>query len=129
MVRQVLLVDDSRAMRDYVSSILETSGTGEITEADNGFDALRALPRGAFDLIITDVNMPDISGIELTRFIRQSPRYSKTPLIVISTEGSAVDRERAMAAGAWAFVVKPFSPEELMAVIKRVTESQAENQN
>ena len=119
---QVLLVDDSRAMRDYVSSILETTGEHDVVEAANGFDALRELPRQSFELIITDVNMPDVSGIELTRFVRKSPKHAQIPLIVISTEGALVDVERAMKAGANAFVVKPFTAERLLEVVRDVTE-------
>jgi two-component system chemotaxis response regulator CheY len=118
MPTQVLLVEDSRAMRDYVSSILEAEGDFEVHEVGNGFDALRALPRDQFGLIVTDINMPDVSGIELTRFVRQTPRHANTPLIVISTEASEVDRDRAMSAGASAFVAKPFTPEEFMAAIR-----------
>ncbi len=105
-------------MRDYVSSILEAEGDYEVSEVGNGFDALRALPRDQFGLIVTDINMPDVSGIELTRFVRQTPRHANTPLIVISTEASEVDRDRAMSAGASAFVAKPFTPEEFMAAIR-----------
>lgn len=105
-------------MRDYVSSILEAEGDYEVHEVGNGFDALRALPREQFGLIVTDINMPDVSGIELTRFVRQTPRHAHTPLIVISTEASEIDRGRAMAAGASGFVAKPFTPEEFLAAIR-----------
>ena len=109
-------------MRDYVSSILEAEGGYEVREVGNGFDALRTLPRALFGLIVTDINMPDVSGIELTRFVRQTPRHANTPLIVISSEASVVDKDRAMAAGASAFVAKPFNPEEFLAAIKRAVE-------
>ncbi len=104
-------------MRDYVSSILEAEGDYEVHEVGNGFDALRALPRDDYGLIVTDINMPDVSGIELTRFVRQTPRHAETPLVVISSEASAVDRDRAMAAGASAFVAKPFTPPQFLAAI------------
>jgi two-component system chemotaxis response regulator CheY len=119
MPTRVLLVEDSRAMRDYVTSILEGAGDYEIEEVGNGFDALRVLPRSEYGLIITDINMPDVSGIELTRFVRQSPRHAQTPLVVISTEAAEIDRERAMAAGASAFVAKPFTPEDFLAAVAR----------
>lgn len=105
-------------MRDFVSSILEAEGDYEVHEVGNGFDALRALPRDLFGLIVTDINMPDVSGIELTRFVRQTPRHANTPLIVISSEASAVDKDRAMAAGASAFVAKPFTAPDLLAAIR-----------
>lgn len=114
---QVLLVDDSRAMRNYVASILEGEGEFEVEQVSNGFDALRALPRTGYGLIVTDVNMPDINGIELASFVRKTPRHVDTPLIVISTDGSDVDRERALKAGATAFLAKPFTPEELLMAV------------
>lgn len=106
-------------MRDYVSLILEAEGEYEVHEVGNGFDALRALPRDLFGLIVTDINMPDVSGIELTRFVRQTPRHANTPLIVISSEASVVDKDRAMAAGASAFVAKPFTAPEFLEAIRR----------
>ena len=109
-------------MRDYVSSILEGEGDYEVHEVENGFDALRALPREDFGLIVTDINMPDVSGIELANYVRKSDKYSKTPVIVISTDASPVDQQRALAAGASAFLAKPFSPEDLLAVIEKSRE-------
>ncbi len=119
MAVQVLLVDDSRAMRDYVSSILEAEGDYEVHEVDNGFDALRALPRGDFGLIVTDVNMPDVSGIELANYVRKTEKHADTPLLVISTDASKVDRQRALEAGASAFLAKPFTAQELLETIAR----------
>ena len=117
MPTQVLLIEDSRAMRDYVSSILEAEGSYEVIEVSNGFDALRALPRDEYGLIVTDVNMPDVSGIEITHFVRHNQRHAQTPIVVISTDSSEVDRRRAMAAGASAFLAKPFTSEELLEIV------------
>ena len=66
-------------MRQYVCAILEASGQYEVLEVANGFEALRTLPRQEFDLIVTDINMPDVSGIELTRFVRANARHRTTP--------------------------------------------------
>jgi two-component system, chemotaxis family, chemotaxis protein CheY len=123
MAEQVLLVEDSRAMRDYVSSILEAAGDFEVHEVDNGFEALRALPRGQYELIVTDVNMPDVSGIELCRFVRQSASHQDVPIIVISTDTSSVDTQRAMKAGASAFLAKPFTAEQFLEVLARARAS------
>lgn len=125
MARCVLLVDDSRAMRDYVSAILEEAGGFEVDEVGNGFDALRALPRRDYDLIVTDINMPDVSGIELARFVRQTKRHALTPVVAISTDASAADRDRAFAAGATAFLAKPFTAEEFLAVARQACEGGA----
>ena len=110
-------------MRDYVSSILEAAGDFEVHEVDNGFEALRALPRGQYGLVVTDVNMPDVSGIELCKFIRQSANHGAVPIIVISTDTSSVDTERALKAGASAFLAKPFTAEQFLEVLARARES------
>ncbi len=119
MTTRALLVEDSRAMRAYVSSILEAAGL-EVEEVENGFEALRLVPRGGFDVVIADVNMPDVSGIELTRFVRRSPGYQETPILVISTDGSAVDVQRALSAGATEFLAKPFTAEQLLDALVRL---------
>jgi len=122
MVR-VLLVEDSVGVRAYVRSALEAEGGGlgdvEVVEAASGFDALRLLPRGPYDLVITDVNMPNINGLELVRFIRSSDQHRDTPVLLISTSASERDRERGLSLGANAFLPKPFSPESLRAAAAR----------
>ena len=119
MPDKVLVVEDSRAMRGFVSSILEATGEYEVIEVDNGFDALRALPRGDYVLIVTDVNMPDVSGIELTKFVRGNARYKSIPVVVISTDSASKDLQRARDAGASDFLAKPFTAENLLDVIAR----------
>ncbi len=100
-------------MRQFVRAILEASGDYEVHEVNNGFEALRTLPRQDFDLVVTDINMPDVSGIELTRFIRSNARHKEVPVIVISTDASPVDADRARQAGASAFLAKPFDGQQL----------------
>ena len=92
---------------------------GEIVEAASGFDALRLLPRAEYDLIITDINMPDINGLEVVRFVRKSERHRGIPLLIISTQSSERDRARGMALGADAFLAKPFTPEELRLAVSQ----------
>lgn len=126
MPAQVLLAEDSRAMRQYVRAILESGGDHEVQEVDNGFDALRVLPRQRFDLIVTDINMPDVSGIELVRFVRSGGPHVETPIVVISTDATTKDVERARAAGASAFVAKPFTGQDLLDAIARAREAVGE---
>jgi two-component system chemotaxis response regulator CheY len=109
-------------MRSFVAATLEADGGCEVTQVENGFAALKALPNGRFDLVITDVNMPDINGLELIKFVRSNPIYQKTPLIIISTEGRERDRDRGLALGANAYLVKPFPPEALVELVKRYLE-------
>ena len=107
-------------MRLFVSATLEADGPYDVTVAESGFDALKILPRERFDLIITDINMPDINGLELIKFIREHPIHHKSPLIIISTDGSERDRDRGMRLGADAYLVKPFDPAVLLETARRV---------
>lgn len=91
MPLSVLVVEDSSAMRAFVRAALEEDGSAEVEEAESGFVALRILPRKSFDLVIVDINMPDINGLELVSFMRKSERHRDTPLLIISTEASAKD--------------------------------------
>lgn len=115
----ILVVDDSTAMRSLLVSTLETLGNISIVQAPNGFEALRMLPREQFDLILTDINMPDINGLELLSFIRNNPIYKSVPVVVISTEGSRKDIEKGLSLGANEYLVKPFKPEQLLEIVKR----------
>jgi len=119
VAHRVLLVEDSSTMRSFVAATLEGDGGFEITQVQSGFDALKALPSGRFDLVITDVNMPDINGLELIKFIRSSPVYMHTPLIIISTEGRDRDRARGLSLGANAYLVKPFTPDALLEAVRQ----------
>ena len=118
-MRKILVVEDSASQRALVRTILEgeefTAGTGqcEVIEATCGFDAMRLLPRGHYDLIITDINMADINGLELIHFIRKSEHHRTTPLLIISTQAAKTDIDRGLALGANAFVPKPFTPQVL----------------
>ena len=116
---RILIVEDSETMRSLlVSSLEELEPAVKITEAASGFDALRVLPRQDFDLVVTDINMPDINGLELVSFVRNSERFCQIPLIIVSTEGSERDREKGLGLGADAYLVKPFEPETLREVAR-----------
>jgi len=116
---RALVVEDSPTMRAFVVTALENEGF-EVTQAKSGFQALQILPKERFNIIVTDVNMPDINGLELVRYVRNSPDHKVTPLIIISTDGRERDRERGMHLGATAYLVKPFKPEELIKLAKEV---------
>lgn len=119
MVKKILIAEDSPTMRSLIVSTVSALGDFEIVEAANGFEALRALPREKVDLVITDINMPDINGLELVSFIRNNDHYRTTPLFIISTEGSDRDREKGLSLGADAYLTKPFSPTQLQALIRQ----------
>ena len=122
MAKKILVVEDSRITRELIVSTLEEMDEledYEIVEAANGFEALKLLPRNQFSLIITDINMPDINGLELVKFIKGNQLYRHIPLIIISTEGSKRDREKGLALGADSYIVKPFDPEDLQEVVRK----------
>lgn len=119
MSKKILIAEDSQTMRSLIVSTISMMGDYELIEAANGFEALRILPREKVDLVITDINMPDINGLELISFIKNNPSYKETPLFIISTEGSEKDREKGLSLGADAYLVKPFNPEELQALIRQ----------
>jgi two-component system chemotaxis response regulator CheY len=105
-------------MRALLNSALEDlEAPVKITEASSGFEALRYLPRESFDLIVTDINMPDINGLELVSFVKNNDAYRSIPLVIVSTEGAERDRERGLELGADAYLVKPFEPENLREVV------------
>jgi two-component system chemotaxis response regulator CheY len=117
-VKRILIVEDSPTMRALLNSALEGLEVPvKITEASSGFEALRCLPREPFDLIVTDINMPDINGLELVSFAKSNDAYRSIPLIIVSTEGAERDRERGLELGADAYLVKPFDAENLREVV------------
>ncbi|MEB2312280.1 MAG: response regulator [Sorangiineae bacterium] len=121
---RILIVEDSTSMRAFVRSALEAGlsghGEAEVVEAASGFDALRLLPRGHYDIVITDINMPDINGLELVQFMRKSDRHRETPVLLISTQSAERDRDRGMSLGANGYLTKPFTPESLRAEAQRL---------
>lgn len=117
---KILVVEDSASMRSYVTTIIEGDADLEIVEASTGFEALKTLPHHKFDAIVTDINMPDINGLELVSFLKNHPVYKAIPIMIISTESADADRERAAALGAEEYVCKPFEASELMAKLRRL---------
>ena len=118
--RSILIVEDSSTTRALIKAIIEEMGDFQTVEASSGFDALKLLPTQEFDLIITDINMPDINGLEFINFMKNNPKYRDLPLIIVSTERSEEDKNRGMALGAVAYITKPFKANELQEVIKQV---------
>jgi two-component system chemotaxis response regulator CheY len=118
-VQSILIVEDSATMRSLLASLLEDLEIPvKITEAASGFEALRHLPQNHFDLVVTDINMPDINGLELVSFLKNNDRYRSIPLVIVSTERSDRDRDKGLGLGADAYLVKPFEPESLRQVVR-----------
>ena len=118
--RSILIVEDSSTTRALIKAIIEEMGDFHTVESSSGFDALKLLPTQEFDLIITDINMPDINGLEFINFMKNNPKYRDLPLIIVSTERSEEDKKRGMALGAKAYITKPFKADELQKIIKQV---------
>ena len=120
---KILVVEDSSSMRAYLTTVIE-SGTEiyelEIVEAASGFEALKTLPHHKFDAILTDINMPDINGLELVSFLKNHPVYRSIPIMVISTESTEEDRRRAAALGAEEYLVKPFEAADPVDKLRRL---------
>ncbi len=115
----ILAVDDSPSMRQMVAFTLKSAGF-DVTEAEDGVDALSKARDGAFNLVLADVNMPNMDGISLVRELRQLPNYRFTPLLILTTESGQDKKMEGKAAGATGWLVKPFDPEQLIATVNRV---------
>ncbi len=115
----ILAVDDSPSMRQMVAFTLKSAGF-DVTEAEDGVDALSKARSGNFNLVLADVNMPNMDGISLVRELRQLPDYRFTPLLILTTESGQDKKMEGKAAGATGWLVKPFDPEQLIATVNRV---------
>jgi two-component system chemotaxis response regulator CheY len=118
MAKTVLTVDDSSSVRQMVSFTLRTAGY-DVVEAENGRAALERL-NSPLHLVITDLNMPEMDGMELIRQIRAGTRQKYVPIVLLTTESQDAKKQEARAAGASGWITKPFRPEQLLAVVKRV---------
>jgi len=118
MTRKFLVVDDSASMRQLVSFTIKDAGY-DVSVAENGKDALAKLSNGKVDMVITDLNMPDMDGIELIKKLRAMPDYKFTPIIMLTTESQELKKQEGRQAGASGWIVKPFSPEQLLGVVKK----------
>ncbi len=117
-MKRILIVEDSATMRSLIAASLEELVVPvKIVEAKSGFEALRLLPRERFDLVVTDINMPDINGLELASFMKSSEKHAAIPLVIVSTEGAERDVQKGLGIGADAYLVKPFDPEALRQIV------------
>jgi two-component system chemotaxis response regulator CheY len=115
----ILAVDDSASMRQMVSFTLKGAGY-EVIDAVDGVDALNKAKQQAVNLVITDVNMPNMDGITLIAELRKLPNYKFTPLLMLTTESAPEKKQAGKAAGATGWIVKPFNPDQLLATVKKV---------
>lgn len=118
-MKSALIVDDSGVTRSLIRSAIEEIGDLNTFEASSGFEALKALPSQSFDVIIVDINMPDINGLEIINFVKNNDQYKDVPVVIVSTESSEEDRKRGMKLGAFAYLTKPFTTKELQDTVKK----------
>ena len=119
MGKTILIVDDSQSMRQLVKMTLTGAGH-QVIEAVDGRDALTKLTGQKINLIISDVNMPNLDGIGLTRKLRDSEHFKTTPILILTTESSDQMKQAGRSAGATGWLVKPFDPGRLIEVIQKV---------
>ncbi len=119
MPKKIITVDDAMTMRKMISFTLKEAGH-EVIEAADGAIALNLLRNQAVDLVISDVNMPNMDGITLTRRLRELPNFKTVPIILLTTESAPEVKSQGKAAGATGWIVKPFKPEQLVALLQRL---------
>ena len=115
----ILTVDDTASMRQMISFTLNSAGH-EVIQACDGKEALQLLQGRKIDLVIADVNMPNMDGITLVKNLREQPDYKFTPILMLTTESQESRRQQGKVAGATGWIVKPFNPEQLLNVVKKV---------
>jgi two-component system chemotaxis response regulator CheY len=118
-LKTIMTVDDSASMRQMVSFVLRDGGY-EVVEAVDGLDALSKLRDQEMHMFLCDINMPGMDGLELTRRLRGMPQYKFVPIVLLTTESHPEKKQEGKAAGATAWIVKPFQPDQLLAVVKQV---------
>jgi two-component system chemotaxis response regulator CheY len=119
MGKTIITVDDATTIRKLIGFTLRAVGH-DVLEAEDGAKALALLSGRDVDLVITDINMPQMNGIDLTRRLRSLPRHRATPILIVTTESELSIKSQAKAAGATGWIVKPFQPDQLVAVVGKV---------
>jgi|SRR5208337_67655 two-component system chemotaxis response regulator CheY len=119
MGKKILSVDDSASIRQLVTFTLQNEGY-DVVEAVDGQDALVKAKSTTVDMVITDLNMPNVDGIQLIQALRSDPAFKFTPIVMLTTESAMNKKDAGKQAGATGWIVKPFKPEQLIAVVKRL---------
>jgi len=119
MAKRVLAVDDSLTIRQLIKMTLSRAGY-EVIEAEDGAKGLQRASSETFDLVLSDINMPNMTGIEMLRSLRKLAKYKFTPIVLVTTESQPEKKAEGKAAGATGWIVKPFEPDQLLAVVTKV---------
>ena len=121
---EVLVVDDSKVMRDMITACLRPDATISVTHASSGLEAIERLSLKPFDLIVLDLNMPDIGGLEVVEFVRAQDKLKELPVLIVTTRADDGSREAVLAAGASRYMTKPFTPEAILAEVRALLGSE-----
>ena len=124
---EILVVDDSKVMRDMIVACLRAIPDTSFTHASSGLEAIERLSLAAFDLLVLDLNMPDIGGIEVLEFVRAQDTLRALPVLIVTTRGDEQSRERLLQAGATGFLAKPFTPDSIIAEVRAILADRAEH--
>jgi two-component system, chemotaxis family, chemotaxis protein CheY len=119
-MKRLLIVDDSKLMRDMVAACLRPIGAVSFEYAGTGLEAIERLALGDFDLVVLDLNMPDVGGIEVIEFVRSQDKLRTLPILIVTTRGDDASRARVLDAGASSFLPKPFAPEQILDEVRRL---------
>jgi len=119
MEKKILIVDDCDTTRKLLTYIVKEKGY-KIIGASNGLEALEVLAQNQIDLIVTDLNMPQMDGLEMSKTIRENEAYREIPIIMVTTEASEADKKMGLEAGVTTYLTKPFTPQKLLYEIQKV---------
>jgi two-component system chemotaxis response regulator CheY len=118
VTNRLLIVDDSKVMRDMVAACLRPLGDVSFDFAASGLEAIERLALATYNLVVLDLNMPDVGGIEVIEFVRQQSKLRELPILVVTTRGDDASRTRVLEAGASGFLAKPFAPDQILADVR-----------
>ena len=122
-MKRLLVVDDSKLMRDMVAACLRPLGAVTFEFAGSGLEAIERLALAGFDLVVLDLNMPDVGGVEVIEFVRSQDRLRALPILIVTTRGDDESRARVLQAGASGFLAKPFAPAQILDEVRRLLPS------
>ena len=121
---EVLVVDDSKVMREMIAACLRPDARLVITQAASGLEAIERLSLKPYDMLVLDLNMPDIGGLEVVEFVRGQDKLASLPILIVTTRAEDDSRARILAAGASRYITKPFAPEAILAEVQSLLDSQ-----
>ncbi|MEO6600670.1 MAG: response regulator [Polyangiaceae bacterium] len=124
---EILVVDDSKVMRDMIVACLRAISDTNFVHASSGLEAIERLSLAQFDLVVLDLNMPDIGGVEVLEFVRGQDTLSALPVLIVTTRGDEQSREQVIKAGATGFLAKPFTPDSIIAEVRAILAGRAES--